>query len=235
MSSSISKNTLKRLAQDIKSLQKSPIEENGAFYIHSDENILLGYALIIGPKNTPYQGGFYLFKFDFPTDYPFSPPKLTYLTNDGVVRFHPNLYKNGKVCLSLLNTWKGEGWTSCQSIRSILLNLVSILDEEPLTKEPGLDNSHIDFNSYNEIIRYKNIDTAVCQIISLNIVPEIVKLFWDKIIINFNNNLDYYTNYLLNKETKILKTDVYCINIKANYKKIYDLIIKINNNQKKLI
>ena len=96
MSSSISKNTLKRLAQDIKSLQKSPIEENGAFYIHSDENILLGYALIIGPKNTPYQGGFYLFKFDFPTDYPFSPPKLTYLTNDGVVRFHPNLYKNGK-------------------------------------------------------------------------------------------------------------------------------------------
>ena len=49
---------------------------------------------------------------------------LNYLTNDGKTRFNPNLYRNGKVCISLLNTWKGEQWTSCQTIESILLSLV---------------------------------------------------------------------------------------------------------------
>ena len=46
----------------------------------------------------------------YPTEYPFKPPKVTYKTNDGFTRFNPNLYKNGKVCISLLNTWQGEQW-----------------------------------------------------------------------------------------------------------------------------
>ena len=60
-----------------------------------------GDAIIFGPENTIYQYGVYIFHFKFPSNYPFSPPKVTYHTNDGITRFHPNLYRNGKVCLSL--------------------------------------------------------------------------------------------------------------------------------------
>ena len=86
--------------------------------------MLVGYALIIGPKDTPYAYGNFLFKFLFPYDYPHTPPKVTYHTNDGYTRFNPNLYKSGKVCISLLNTWKGEQWTGCQTIKSILLTFM---------------------------------------------------------------------------------------------------------------
>ena len=79
-----------------------------------------------------------MFEFNFPTNYPMSPPKLNYLTNDGSTRFHPNLYRNGKVCLSVLNTWRGEGWTSCQTIRSVLLILVTLFHNKPLLNEPGI-------------------------------------------------------------------------------------------------
>ena len=58
--------------------------------------MLKGYAVIFGPTDTIYRYGAYMFEFKFPTNYPVSPPKLTYLTNDGNTRFHPNLYRNGK-------------------------------------------------------------------------------------------------------------------------------------------
>jgi ubiquitin-conjugating enzyme E2 Z len=92
------------------------------------------YALIVGPKYTIYEDGYYLFDITYPSNYPLQPPKLKFLTNDGNVRFHPNLYRNGKVCLSILNTWRGQGLTSCQTIKSVLLIIVSILDENPFFK-----------------------------------------------------------------------------------------------------
>ena len=64
--------------------------------------MLKGYAIIFGPSDTLYRYGAYCFEFKFPTNYPFSPPKLKYMTNDGYTRFHPNLYRNGKVCISVL-------------------------------------------------------------------------------------------------------------------------------------
>ena len=56
--------------------------------------MLRGYAVVFGPSDTLYRYGCYCFEFKFPTNYPFSPPKLTYMTNDGCTRFHPNLYRN---------------------------------------------------------------------------------------------------------------------------------------------
>ena len=41
--------------------------------------------------------------------YPFEPPKVLILTVDGRTRINPNLYANGKVCLSILGTWSGPG------------------------------------------------------------------------------------------------------------------------------
>jgi ubiquitin-protein ligase len=78
---------------DIKQIMKEPLIENGIYYVHDSDDMLKGYALIVGPSDTPYFGGYYLFEFKFPTDYPFSPPKVTYYTTGNNIRFNPNLYK----------------------------------------------------------------------------------------------------------------------------------------------
>ena len=151
----ITRTTVQRLIADIKEVNKSDLSKDGIHYIHDDSNMLRGYALIIGPEDTPYAYGNFLFKFDFPIDYPHKPPTLTYYTNDGYTRFHPNYYKNGNVCISILNTWKGEQWTGCQTIKSVLLTLCSILTNNPLINEPGISKKHKDIIPYNKIIRYK--------------------------------------------------------------------------------
>lgn len=90
---------------------------------------------------------------------------MTYFTNGNNVRFNPNLYKCGKVCISLLNTWAGDQWTSCQSITSILLSLCTLLCKDPLLNEPGINKGNRDFHIYNQIIEYSNIDIAICDIV----------------------------------------------------------------------
>lgn len=149
---------IKRLVKDVSDLYKNPLHDEGIYYIHDDEDMLFGYALIIGPKDSCYEHGYFMFKFQFPTDYPHSPPKVSFKTNSGKVRVHPNLYRSEKVCLSLLNTWQGEGWTSCQTIRSVLMVLLSILDDKPLLHEPGFSEKNLNhipqIKSYSKIIRY---------------------------------------------------------------------------------
>lgn len=203
----ISKDSAKRLIKDIKELRNEPVE--GIFYKHDENDMLKGYALIIGPTDTPYEGGYYLFKFMFPTDYPFTPPKVTYHTNDGITRMHPNLYKNGKVCLSILNTWNGEAWTSCQTITSILIVLRSILTSGPLKHEPGIDVFHRDFTSYTEIIRYKNITVSIIDVIQKS---EYEREFGDLIVIareDFVNNFESKQNILQKSEEKFTQSSVY--------------------------
>ena len=57
MSNFISKDTINRLIRDVKQIIKSPLTDNGIYYIHDDVDILKGYAMIIGPSDTPYFGG----------------------------------------------------------------------------------------------------------------------------------------------------------------------------------
>ena len=152
----------KRLLRDVKNIYKDPLTEHNIHYYHNDENCKEGYALIIGPKDTLYRLGFYFFKLCFPDDYPFSPPKVEFLTQGNNIRFNPNLYRNGKVCLSILNTWKGEQWTSCQSIKSVLLTIaMHCFTNTPLLNEPGVTLKHRDYKIYNDIIEYGNYTIAI--------------------------------------------------------------------------
>ena len=185
----ITPDTIKRITRDIKNIMKNPLHENGIYYEHNMENIFKGYAMIIGPTDTPYQDGFYFFEFDFPYDYPHSPPVLTFLSNGDNIRFNPNLYRNGKVCISLLNTWKGDQWTSCQSISSILLTLCTVLNENPLLNEPGITESNSEIEPYNIIISYKNNDVCILQILN-KIISDIqpYSLFKDQSIKHFKEN-----------------------------------------------
>ena len=138
VNTTITRETIKRLAKDVREIMKNPLEEHGIYYFHNETDMLKGQALIIGPKDTPYENGYYFFELEFPADYPHNPPAVTYCTNDGMTRFNPNLYKSGKVCISVLNTWRGEQWTGCQTISSILLVLCTILNNKPLLNEPGV-------------------------------------------------------------------------------------------------
>ena len=160
----IPKETIERLLKDIKDMFMSSLEDMGIYYKHSDTNILKAYVMIIGQPETLYFGGYYFFEITFPTDYPHAPPLVEYLTNDGITRFHPNFYKSKKVCLSMLNTWRGEQWTSCLTIKSILLTLLSIMDSHPMLHEPGVTEKHQDYNNYHNMILYKNIDFSCIRV-----------------------------------------------------------------------
>ena len=59
----VTRDTIKRLAKDVKDIIKTPLTDNGIYYVHDENDILKGYALIIGPPDTPYSGGYYFFKF----------------------------------------------------------------------------------------------------------------------------------------------------------------------------
>ena len=61
-----------------------------------------------------------------PSDYPKTSPFVKFETIDGRVRFNPNLYTAGKVCLSILGTWSGPPWTSCQNIGTLAHSLKSL-------------------------------------------------------------------------------------------------------------
>ena len=163
----ITHETIKRIAYDVKFIKKNSLVNNNIYYKHDENNILKGYALIIGNSDTPYAYGYYFFEFSFPENYPYEPPNVKFISNDGKMRFNPNLYIDGKVCLSVLNTWNGEGWTSCQNIHSILITLSSILNENPLLNEPGINKTDININIYNLLICYKNIEFTIIKQLQL--------------------------------------------------------------------
>ena len=227
MTTFISKETITRLLKDVKQIIKYPLTENGIYYVHDDTDMLKGYALIIGPSDTPYFGGNYFFKFEYPSDYPHSPPKVKYCTNGNDIRFNPNLYKCGKVCVSLLNTWRGEQWTSCQNISTVLLTLCTLLCKDPLLNEPGVLNTHTDIKNYNEIIEYSNINIAICDIINKKngVYMSFFDHFYPFVKENFINNYDKLIEFVEKKQNELkeptlLKTGFYTMNVLVNYQTI---------------
>jgi ubiquitin-conjugating enzyme E2 Z len=87
--------------RDLKEYQKRP--PPGIVIVPRSEQLSLMDVLIIGPKDTPYEGGLFHFVLRFPPNYPLAPPRARLMTTSGnSVRFNPNFYKSGKVCLSLL-------------------------------------------------------------------------------------------------------------------------------------
>jgi len=226
MTKLISKETIHRLLKDIKQLMREPLHEHGIFYYHDESDVLKGYAMIVGPEDTPYFGGFYLFNFEFPNNYPFSPPKVTFMTNNGLTRFNPNFYKSGKVCVSILNTWSGDKWSSCQTINSILLTLCSLLNNEPLLNEPGQNIWSNDFIPYQKSIQFTNIDFAICDILHINqnilnnsqtssvfltdMKTQFIKNY-DKILLCINNHISINEN---------VKVNIFAMNTDINYSKL---------------
>jgi ubiquitin-protein ligase len=134
---------LRRLRRELRQMRGSmPVTPGSSIALrHDPKRPYLLQFLITGPEGTPYDSGCFLFDALVPPEYPVKPPKVKFRTTGlGTVRFNPNLYQDGKVCLSLLGTWNGPGWTPGRS--TLLQVLVSIQAqvlgvERPYYNEPG--------------------------------------------------------------------------------------------------
>ena len=238
---SISKDAVKRLLKDIGEMIKTPLHDQGIYYKHSETDILEGWALIIGPRDSLYRDGYYFFKFEFPTDYPHAPPLLHYFTNDGITRFHPNFYKSGKVCVDILNTWRGEKWSGCQTISSVLLTLVSIMDNEPILNEPGITKKNPDYLNYHNLVEYRNFSFSIYELIYS------IENFCKHIPIKEKEHLEYFysimkTHYISNKDAimkklqekkecilhpEIVHSSLYLFGFKIDYTQLISLFEKL--------
>ncbi|KAI8909111.1 ubiquitin-conjugating enzyme/RWD-like protein [Gorgonomyces haynaldii] len=132
------------LKRQLKELAKSPVEGFSAGLV-DDSNIFLWEIMIMGPEGTLYEGGFFRARLEFPNNYPLMPPKMTFTSR----MFHPNVYPDGRVCISILHAPAGEDdwgyeqaserWLPIHTVETIVLSVISMLsspnDESPANLE----------------------------------------------------------------------------------------------------
>jgi ubiquitin-protein ligase len=219
----MSQKSTKRIQNDIKIYYKSDLNDHGIYVHFNDKNIYNAKALIIGPKDTPYQNGFYFFDINYTEKYPQEPPKVVLCTLNKRTRFNPNLYTGGKVCLSILGTWSGPGWTPCLSTSEVLLSIQSLMNSNPIQNEPGyekltLENS-AEARKYTQILEYHNHLIASIQMIEE--LPSSFYCFKELIESKFCEFYKENMEFLLKmKASDINDTDVYL--------KMYSLGDKLN-------
>ena len=131
---------MRKIFQELSSLRTSlPVEYGSSVFVRVMEGRLdLLRVLIIGPDDTPYANGCFLFDVQL-HDYPNRPPHVKFLTTgNATVRFNPNLYADGKVCLSLLGTFPGPGWIPGEStLLQVLVSIQSLIFvADPYYNEP---------------------------------------------------------------------------------------------------
>ncbi len=119
-----------RLNRELIKLKEEPID-NVTFEVKS--NILEWNFTLLGPSESPYEGGIYEGTIKFPETYPTKPPTVKFNTK----LFHPNVYDDGKLCISILhegNDTTGyeqevERWRPIQNVRTIFLSIISLLND----------------------------------------------------------------------------------------------------------
>jgi len=119
----------RRLNKEMLDLQSSPIENCSAGPIGDD--LFHWKGTIIGPSDSPFEGGVFFVNIHFPTDYPFKPPKVSFDTKI----YHPNVNSKGQICLDILK----DQWSPALTTSKVLLSLSSLLTEpnadDPLVAE----------------------------------------------------------------------------------------------------
>ncbi|XP_067859879.1 (E3-independent) E2 ubiquitin-conjugating enzyme UBE2O isoform X1 [Heptranchias perlo] len=148
-------------------------------------------ALIKGPTRTPYDDGLFLFDIQLPNVYPAVPPLFRYISQCSG-RLNPNLYDNGKVCVSLLGTWIGKGterWTSKSSLLQVLISIQGlILVNEPYYNEAGFDSDrglqegYENSRCYNEMALIKLVQSMT------QLIQKLVEIFEQEIKEHFYTN-----------------------------------------------
>ena len=147
---------LKRLQQEFKQIMKEP---NYFFSIYPNEkNFYQWDVLLIGPPDTPFEGAIIKAQINFPGDYPNKAPKFQFITKI----FHPNIYDDGRVCISILHEGIdefgyesiSERWNPSQSVNTILMSILLMLAAPNFESPANVDASKLWRDKPNE---YKKI------------------------------------------------------------------------------
>ncbi len=108
-----------RLLRDLNRIEKEG--EDSIFACPDEENILQWEATILGPENSPWEGGIFKLQLVFCEDYPSKPPAVKFISR----LFHPNIYNDGRVCLDILD----KNWSPVYDTLSVLISLRSLLSD----------------------------------------------------------------------------------------------------------
>jgi len=109
----------KRILSELEDIKKNSSDYYTADTISGD--IYKWRASIKGPNDSPYEGGTFYLYVEFPENYPFKPPKISFITKI----YHCNVDNNGGICLDILK----EQWSPALTISKLLLSISSLLDD----------------------------------------------------------------------------------------------------------
>nr|XP_031861429.1 uncharacterized protein CI109_003033 [Kwoniella shandongensis]KAA5528501.1 hypothetical protein CI109_003033 [Kwoniella shandongensis] len=134
--SAASKTYHSRLQREHRALMSS-LPENILVRTYEDRTDLMR-VLIIGPEGTPYTDAPFVFDIYLnPTKFPQEPPTVHFHSHtNGHGRCNPNLYEDGKVCLSILGTWSGDKSESWNPSKSSLLQVFVSISGLVLVRSP---------------------------------------------------------------------------------------------------
>ena len=144
---------MKRLQMEL----KQQINETNYYYsIEVDEkNFMKWNILLLGPSDTIFEGGIFRCQIEFPKEYPNKPPSFKFVDK----LYHPNIYPDGKVCISILHEGEdqygyehiSERWNPSHSVNSILMSILSMLTAPNFESPANVDASKLwrdDFDKY---------------------------------------------------------------------------------------
>ncbi|KAL2803411.1 ubiquitin-conjugating enzyme/RWD-like protein [Aspergillus granulosus] len=110
-----------------------------------DEDIFnWSIGLIVLNPDSLYYGGYFKAAMEFPSNYPYSPPKFRFLRP----LYHPNIYPDGKLCISILHSpgedemsgeLASERWSPAQRVESVLISILSLLDDAEVSSPANVD------------------------------------------------------------------------------------------------
>jgi ubiquitin-protein ligase len=218
----------KRFRKEIRSLyiqqNTRSLLENDYLVYQDESNINILHTIIKAPRDSVYRHTFIRLDFEIPDNYPHSPPKVTFVNHDNI-RIHPNMYKDGKCCSTILNTWPSENekWTSSMGIETILLTFHSFLDNNPYTYEPG----GRDDPSYTIYVRHQSWITCLIKYLQYEKIDIFKEFMYNYLLLNIDdvftelNSLDemYNSGYY---STRCFEIENYIINYKLVSEKLQD-------------
>ncbi|KZM19589.1 acid-amino acid ligase [Ascochyta rabiei] len=182
----------KRLISEINVLKSSL--PPGIFVRHGESRLDMMKCIIVGPGDSPYENGLFEFDFYCPVEYPNVPPMVSFKgTGGGVASINPNLYPDGKVCLSLLGTWSGEPWKPREStLLQVLVSLQAmVFCEQPWYNEPGRERSHgVGYNNSASEAYNRKLRELTVRLAMLNWLEKPPQIWEDVVGQHFRSNAD---------------------------------------------
>lgn len=142
---------LKRLNSELKQIEKE------SYYFFSvcpiEDNLYKWDIIMIGPPDSIFEGAIIKAYIEFPHEYPYKPPQLIF--NPPI--FHPNVYTNGKVCISILHEGidetnyesVSERWLPSRSVNSILHSILYMISSPNLDSPANVDACILCKNDYD--------------------------------------------------------------------------------------